>query len=112
MPAKNTSKKAQSKPKKSRSSKPRAISPATASSARGQRTSITLFRSDLDALGPLRAFLAAQTGLPVLRDSTLVQVACRVFHVGPAAVTTLREILAADGRRGRGKAGQPARKLL
>lgn len=69
------------------------------SGARGRRTSVNLYDSDLDLLEPLRVALRASTGLRVIRDSSLVQVVCRVHgKPGPEHVAALREVLALDGR--------------
>ena len=83
---------------------PHGVTPGGAASAldspgaRGRRPSVNVFECDLVALEPLRAYLRAETGLRVIRDSALVQVACRVFVPGPAAVAALRAVMAADGR--------------
>ena len=98
MPPKNTAKKVPA----ARRGKPASSKPRPGASPpgppRGKRTSVNVFDADLELLEPLRVSLRAATGLRVLRDSTLVQVACRVFSTGPAAVAALREVLALDGR--------------
>ena len=75
------------------------IESVTAPAIRGRRTSINMFDSDLDFLEPLRVYLRKQTGLRVIRDSTLLQVLCRGYTPGPEHVEALAAVEALDGRR-------------
>lgn len=104
MEPKTTAKKSLAHPSKSALGKarPDAINrhrPASEKSSRGRRTSVNVFDQDLDFLEGLRVHLRAATGLRVIRDSSLVQVVCRVHgKPGPAHVAALKEVLALDGR--------------
>ena len=69
------------------------------SADRGIRTSVSLYERDLDELEPLRAYLRQQTGLRVIKDSTLVQVACRTCEPSLAHVDALHAVLAVTGRK-------------
>ena len=65
---------------------------------RGTRTSVNVYGSDLDRLESLRVYLRKQTGLRVIKDSSLLQVLCRTCKPLPEHVDALRAVLAQSGR--------------
>lgn len=71
-------------------------------SPRGLRTSVNVYGSDLDSLEPLRVYLRKQTGLRVVRDSTLIQVLCRTCQPAPAHVAALKAVQQTTSRQYRG----------
>lgn len=70
-----------------------------APNSRGLRTSVNVYGSDLDCLEPLRVFLRKQTGLRVIKDSTLIQVLCRTCQPSPAHVAALQAVQQTTSRR-------------
>ena len=67
--------------------------------SRGLRTSVNVYGSDLDCLEPLRVFLRKQTGLRVIKDSTLIQVLCRTCQPSPTHVAALQAVQQTTSRR-------------